>query len=111
MCCICAACRTRRCTRTPLRRAALSVSNNIGEGFERGSAAELIAFLYVARGSAGEVRSMLHFIDRAPDAEHLRCEIALLKTLSDTPEDHGVVGEDAEIALPHTRPTAASPKR
>lgn len=43
------------------RRAALSVSNNIAEGFERGTTAELISYLYIARGSAGEVRSMLRF--------------------------------------------------
>ena len=43
------------------RRAALSVSNNIAEGFERGTTSELITFLYIARGSAGEVRSMLRF--------------------------------------------------
>lgn len=50
--------------RDQLRRAALSVSNNIAEGFERGSTAELLSFLYIARGSAGEVRSMLHFVER-----------------------------------------------
>ena len=45
--------------RDQLDRAALSVSNNIAEGFERGTTNELIQFLYIARGSAGEVRSML----------------------------------------------------
>ena len=47
-----------------LRRAALSIANNIAEGFERGTTAELISFLYIARGSAGEVRSMLRFAIR-----------------------------------------------
>lgn len=45
--------------RDQLDRAALSVSNNIAEGFERGTTNELLQFLYIARGSAGEVRSML----------------------------------------------------
>jgi four helix bundle protein len=45
--------------RDQLDRAALSVSNHIAEGFERGTTNELLAFIYIARGSAGEVRSML----------------------------------------------------
>ncbi|MCU0788555.1 MAG: four helix bundle protein, partial [Verrucomicrobia bacterium] len=45
--------------RDQLDRAALSVYNNIAEGFERGTTNELLAFLYIARGSAGETRSML----------------------------------------------------
>jgi four helix bundle protein len=49
-----------------LERAALSISNNVAEGFERGTTAELLTFLYYARGSAGEVRSMLHLCDRLP---------------------------------------------
>jgi four helix bundle protein len=50
--------------RTQLDRASLSVSNNIAEGFERMSTAELLAFLEFARGSAGEVRSMVAVIRR-----------------------------------------------
>src|SRR5205814_368833 len=49
--------------RDQLDRAALSVSNNIAEGFERGTTAELFAFIYIARGSA-EVRSMLCLKER-----------------------------------------------
>jgi four helix bundle protein len=45
--------------RHQLDRAALSISNNIAEGFERVTTNELLAFLAIARGSAGEVRSML----------------------------------------------------
>jgi four helix bundle protein len=48
-----------------LQRAALSISNNIAEGFERGTTKELIHFLYYAKGSAGEVRSMLAVMKRA----------------------------------------------
>src|SRR5205814_1949601 len=44
--------------------AALSVSNNIAEGFERGTTNELLAFIYIARGSAGDVRSMLCLKER-----------------------------------------------
>ncbi len=42
-----------------LERAAVSVSNNIAEGFERVTNNELLAFLYISRGSAGESRSIL----------------------------------------------------
>jgi len=51
-----------------LRRAAVSGMANIAEGFERGSTQELIRFLYMARGSAGEVRSHLYV---AKDLEYI----------------------------------------
>jgi four helix bundle protein len=39
------------------RRAAISILSNIAEGFERGSNTELIQFLYIAKGSSGELRA------------------------------------------------------
>lgn len=52
--------------RNQLDRAALSVSNNIAEGFERVTTNELTAFLAIARGSAGEVRSMMAVVKDRP---------------------------------------------
>src|SRR5712692_1565342 len=65
--------------RDQLERAAVSVSNNIAEGFERGTNNELLAFLYIARGSAGETRSMLCLLERIPVFRSLSKEIKMLK--------------------------------
>ncbi len=45
-----------------IRRAAVSVMSNIAEGFERGTKDEFLYFLYVARGSCGEVRAQLYVV-------------------------------------------------
>jgi len=42
-----------------IRRAATSIISNVAEGFEHGSNTELIQFLYIAKGSCGEVRAQL----------------------------------------------------
>jgi len=42
-----------------IRRAAVSVLSNIAEGFERGTTPEFVQFLYIAKGSCGEVRAQL----------------------------------------------------
>lgn len=60
--------------RDQMERAVLSISNNIAEGFERGSTNELLAFLYIARGSAGEVRSMLRVLLRWEDFGDLKSQ-------------------------------------
>lgn len=67
-----------------LQRAALSISNNIAEGFERGSTSELLMFLYIARGSAGELRSMIHFCQQNPDFVHLKSQISDLRRLAES---------------------------
>ena len=46
--------------KSQILRASVSISNNIAEGFERNSQKELKYFLYIAKGSCGEVRSMLY---------------------------------------------------
>ncbi len=43
-----------------VERAVISIMNNIAEGFERQSNKEFKYFLFIAKGSCGEVRSMLH---------------------------------------------------
>lgn len=43
-----------------IRKASVSISSNIAEGFERNTDKEFVYFLYVAKASAGEVRSQLY---------------------------------------------------
>jgi len=43
-----------------LRRASCSIMLNIAEGFERRSLKEFASYLTIAKGSAGEVRSILY---------------------------------------------------
>ena len=54
-----------------IRAAAGSIMDNIAEGFERGGNKEFLNFLYIAKGSCGEVRSQLI---RANDVGYLTRE-------------------------------------
>lgn len=48
-----------------LRRAAISISNNIAEGFEYNNSGSFTRFLAYAKGSAGELRSNLYVLKEA----------------------------------------------
>src|SRR6185503_8337287 len=70
--------------RNQLERSALSVSNNIAEGFERGTTQELLTFLYIARGSCGEVRSMLCLLEGLSGFENFKFEISRGRRIATT---------------------------
>jgi four helix bundle protein len=71
--------KSRHSLRDQIERAAVSVSNNIAEGFERGTNQELLTFVYIARGSAGEVRSMLCLLEGMPPFRNLESAIRNLR--------------------------------
>jgi four helix bundle protein len=66
--------------RDQIERSSVSVSNNIAEGFERGTTPELLTFLYISRGSCGETRSALCLCERLPKLSNLKFEISDLRS-------------------------------
>ena len=63
-----------------LERAGVSISNNIAEGFERGTTQETLTFLYIAKGSSGEVRSLTYLLERLARFDDLRSQISDLRS-------------------------------
>lgn len=70
--------------RNQLERAALSVPNNIAEGFERSTTAELQAFIAIARGSSGEVRSMMAVVQDRPKLKRYLSQLQQIRTLAES---------------------------
>jgi len=62
-----------------IKRAVVSISNNIAEGAERTTSIEFARFLDIAKGSAGEVRSMYRLAPRlnfiSVEISNQRCEV------------------------------------
>ena len=65
-----ASCRDRGFT-DQIQRASVSVMSNISEGFESGTRESFVNYLYIAKGSAGEVRAQLY---AASDIGYLNIE-------------------------------------
>jgi four helix bundle protein len=61
--------------RNQIQDAAVSVMNNVAEGFERKSKIEFCRFLDIAKGSSGEVRSMLYL---AQDVGHINTKQGIM---------------------------------
>src|ERR1051326_1690513 len=70
--------------RNQLDRAAISVSNNIAEGFERSTTGELLTFIGFARGSAGEVPSMISVVKARPALRRITGELERIRALANS---------------------------
>jgi len=82
--------------RNQIQKAAVSVPSNIAEGYERQSNRVFIQFLFIARGSSGELRTQLYlavelrFIDKSKGRELInqtRKISAMLSKLIQTRKD------------------------
>ncbi len=67
-----------------LRKASISIMNNISEGFDRDGNKEFVQFLSVAKGSAGEVKNMLYALSdigmiTLPEFEETHAEVEKIR--------------------------------
>ena len=67
--------------RDQIRRASISIMNNIAEGFERRGDKELKKFLFIAKGSCAEVRSMLYLARDLGDISKDKCKELVTKSI------------------------------
>ena len=82
-----------------MRRASLSVMNNIAEGFERYRRNEFLQYLSTSKGSAGEVRSMLY---AALDVGHIDAQT--FESLMNEAEALGCAIGNFRVGLERSKP-------
>lgn len=56
-----------------MQRAAISIPSNIAEGFERNTNKEFIHFLYIAKGSCGELRTQHYLLKNLKILDENKC--------------------------------------
>jgi len=86
-----------------LRRAAVSIMNNIAEGFARGTDPQFAKFLDIARGSAAECESMLFLLEDLASA--LDGDIATLRQRLDL-----IISQIAKLTTYLRQPNAREPE-
>ncbi len=101
-----------------IRRAAVSVVSNIAEGFERGTSTEFIQFLYIAKGSNGEVRAQLQIAGDQGYLSAQECSAlinfagrlsGMISNFIDHPQSSGYAGD--KIRRPQRRAVEQAEKR
>ncbi len=63
-----------------IRRSSISIPSNIAEGYERKSNIEFIRYLFIAKGSAGELRTQIYLAYDLEYIDNMTCKDLIIKS-------------------------------